>query len=100
MTSIYFAPADLEHTRREKAKARILRASQWWKNQLGQGICYYCEQRFTPSELTMDHRLAIVRGGKSTKSNVVTACKSCNNKKKYLTPFELAERDLHSSKKS
>jgi len=37
----------------------------------------------------MDHIVPIVRGGKSVKSNVVPACKECNNKKKYLTPVEL-----------
>jgi 5-methylcytosine-specific restriction enzyme A len=88
--TLYFTPADPTHIRREKAKAKDLRATQWWRNQLGLGICYYCSEKFAPTELTMDHRIAIVRGGKTTKSNVVTACKTCNSEKKYLTPFELA----------
>src|ERR1039458_2327420 len=67
MNDIYFIAADPEHIRCEKAKARELRASQWWKNQLGHGICYYCSRKFAPMELTMDHRMAIVRGGKTTK---------------------------------
>ncbi len=94
MDDTYFIAAEPEHIGREKAKARALRESQWWRNQLGHGICYYCSQKFAPSELTMDHQIPIVRGGKSTKSNVVVACKTCNSEKKYLTPFELARQKL------
>jgi 5-methylcytosine-specific restriction protein A len=85
----YFTPADDVHQNRERAKAKELRASQWWRNQLGQGICYYCENKFSKAELTMDHVIPVVRGGKSTKSNVVVCCKACNNKKKYKTPVEV-----------
>jgi len=80
---------DDKHIAREKANARELRLSGWWKQKLAAGICHYCGKKFTPDELTMDHIVPIVRGGKSVKSNVVPACKECNNKKKYLTPVEL-----------
>jgi hypothetical protein len=39
----------------------------------------------------MDHIAPIVRGGKSTKGNVVPACKECNTRKKYLFPVEWEE---------
>jgi 5-methylcytosine-specific restriction endonuclease McrA len=74
--------------RKEKDKARRLRQSQWWKRQLGRGCCHYCRKRIPPSELTMDHIVPLVRGGKTKKGNVVPACKECNNKKKYLLPVE------------
>jgi 5-methylcytosine-specific restriction endonuclease McrA len=32
----------------------------------------------------MDHIVPLIRGGKTTRGNVVPACKECNNKKKYL----------------
>ncbi|MCJ7481978.1 MAG: HNH endonuclease [Thermodesulfovibrionales bacterium] len=32
-----------------------------------------------------------MRGGKSSKGNVVPACKECNTKKKYLLPIEWEE---------
>lgn len=80
--------ADDAHLRREKAKARELRHSQWWKNELGKGKCHYCGRRFHPRELTMDHVVPVVRGGGSTHSNVVPACKDCNNRKKNLLPSE------------
>jgi 5-methylcytosine-specific restriction endonuclease McrA len=36
----------------------------------------------------MDHIVPIARGGRSTKGNLVPACKQCNNKKKQLLPME------------
>jgi 5-methylcytosine-specific restriction endonuclease McrA len=76
---------------RERDKARELRESQWWKRQLGQGRCYYCRRAFPPKTLTMDHVVPLTRGGKSTRGNVVPACKECNNKKKYMLPIEWEE---------
>jgi|SRR3954449_5927571 len=73
---------------REKNRARELRRSEWWKRKRAAGICFYCQQRFPPSELTMDHLVPLVRGGKSTKGNLVPACKECNSKKKYALPWE------------
>ena len=73
---------------RERHKARELRQSQWWKRQLARGRCYYCRRSFLPRELTMDHIVPIVRGGKSRKGNIVAACKECNNKKKHMLPVE------------
>ena len=74
--------------KRERGKARDIRKSQWWKRCLAKGICYYCGKQTLPKELTMDHIVPISRGGRSTKGNVVTSCKECNNKKKYLFPME------------
>lgn len=80
-----------QEVKREKEKARELRRSQWWKNRLARGVCHYCGQTFPPDELTMDHLVPIVRGGKSSRGNVVPACKECNNRKKYLLPLEWEE---------
>ncbi|MBI4773584.1 MAG: HNH endonuclease [Deltaproteobacteria bacterium] len=77
--------------RRERSKARELRRSQWWKNKRARGVCYFCGERVPPAELTMEHVVPLVRGGKSIKSNLVPACKSCNTKKKYLLPIEWEE---------
>lgn len=80
---------DEKHIKREREKARELRKSSYFQNLLAKGICYYCGKKFPREELTMDHIVPVVRGGKSTKGNVVVACKECNNKKKYLTPVEM-----------
>ncbi len=91
MTADFFTTADDSHIKKEKAKARELRDSQWWKRKRGSGVCYYCGKKFKPAELTMDHLVPIVRGGKSVAGNIVPACKDCNNKKKYLLPSEWEE---------
>ena len=77
-----------EHVKRERQKARALRASQWWKRKRGSGICHHCGRKFRAGELTMDHLVPIVRGGKSTKGNLVPSCKVCNTARKYRLPFE------------
>jgi 5-methylcytosine-specific restriction protein A len=97
---IYFSPASPEHQKKEKAKARELRASQWWKNQVGTGICYHCKQKFPVKDLTMDHLIPIIRGGKSDRNNCVPSCKSCNTKKGYKTAAEMALEELKMSEKN
>jgi len=80
--------ADHEHVRREKSKARELRRTQWWKNLRGRGVCQYCRERIPARELTMDHIVPLIRGGCSSRSNVVPCCKDCNSRKKQLLPVE------------
>ena len=87
----HFITSDQEHIKREKARARELRSSQWWKRRRSTGICYYCGGKFKADERTMDHLVPITRGGKSVSGNVVPACKECNTKKKYLLPTEWEE---------
>jgi 5-methylcytosine-specific restriction enzyme A len=74
--------------RSEREKARKIKKSQWWFNLLQRGLCHYCEKKFTSKELTMDHVVPLARGGKSTRSNLVTSCKPCNQNKKLLIPAE------------
>ena len=80
---------DERHIKREREKARELRKSPFFQELLRKGVCHYCGGNFSPEELTMDHIVPVVRGGKSTRGNVVACCKECNNKKKYLTPVEM-----------
>ena len=80
----FLIQVDEETLKKERAKARDLRAKGWWKNQLGKGSCYYCGKRFHPSELCMDHKTPLIRGGTSGKTNLVPCCKDCNNEKKYM----------------
>lgn len=86
-----FETASDEHIRREKAKAREARKSQWWKRRRSSGVCHYCGATFPPRELTMDHIVPIARGGKTVKSNLVPCCAGCNAKKRYLLPVEWEE---------
>ena len=65
----FFIPQATENEiAKEKAKARKLR-----------------------KDLTMDHVVPLIRGGKSTKNNIVPACKECNNVKKHKLPVEWTE---------
>jgi 5-methylcytosine-specific restriction endonuclease McrA len=82
------SPVTEAEIRREKARARELRASAWWKRRLGRERCDYCGRPTPARELTMDHRVPLVRGGHSVRSNLVPACRACNAAKKYLLPVE------------
>jgi 5-methylcytosine-specific restriction endonuclease McrA len=50
--------------------------------------CQYCGERRNPVELTLDHILPRSRGGDNSAINVVTACRSCNQRKGSRTPEE------------
>ncbi len=84
----WFTPWPEAHVKKEKEKARALRKTPWWDQQLQKQKCHYCENEFQKNELTMDHKVPIIRGGKSTKSNVVPCCKTCNSDKKHKTDVE------------
>jgi 5-methylcytosine-specific restriction endonuclease McrA len=77
--------------KRERAKAREIRKSAWWKRRCSEGGCYFCHGTFRPKELTMDHLVPVIRGGRSTKGNIVPSCKECNNRKKHMLPIEWEE---------
>ncbi len=85
----YIETVDESHVKRERAKAREIRSSSWWKQQIGRGVCYLCEKKFALDLLTMEHLIPLSRGGRSTKKNIVVACKQCNSLKKNLTVAEL-----------
>jgi len=74
--------------KREKARARELRASAWWKRRIAAGICHYCERQVGARSLTMDHLVPLIRGGRSVRGNAVPACKDCNSKKQSLLAWE------------
>lgn len=51
-----------------------------------ENLCLYCGQLFRERELSRDHVTPVSQGGGDTWSNVVTACKRCNNLKAGRTP--------------
>ena len=73
---------------REKARARELRASGWWKRRIAEGVCYYCRAQVGARALTADHLVPLIRGGRSVRGNMVPSCKPCNNRKRALLPWE------------
>ncbi|MCW7464375.1 HNH endonuclease [Leptospira levettii] len=84
----FFSDISDEEIRRERKKAKDLKNTAWWKNKRASGICHYCGKKFKVEDLTMDHLIPLIRGGKSVKANLVPACKDCNFKKKHSLPFE------------
>ena len=47
--------------------------------------CQYCRVRCATDIISVDHVIPKFQGGKNTWRNLVTACKSCNNKKGHRT---------------
>ena len=84
-----FMPSPLEHIKKERQKARQLRKSPWWKQKIQKGSCYHCQKDFSPKDLTMDHLVPLVRGGKTGRNNVVPSCQKCNSEKSFKTLVEL-----------
>ena len=89
--SEFYAPLPPEVLKRERARARDLRASQWWKRRIADGVCYYCRRGVGIRALSMDHLVPLGRGGRSVRGNVVPACKECNSRKQSMLPVEWTE---------
>jgi hypothetical protein len=49
-------------------------------------LCLYCGERFHSRELSRDHVRPFSQGGRDVWTNVVAACRSCNNYKAWRTP--------------
>lgn len=81
-------PVSEEQIRRERQKAREIRKSPWWKRRKASGVCHYCGADVGTAELTMDHIVPVIRGGRSARGNLVAACKPCNTEKKHALGFE------------
>lgn len=92
---VFLIASDPDQIDSERRKAKTLKRSAWWKNRLGQGMCDYCKKRFSPNKLTMDHKMPLIRGGRSTKGNCVPACEQCNRDKQNL-PAEVWRTMLES----
>lgn len=49
-------------------------------------LCLYCGERFMVTDLSRDHVTPLSRQGRDVWTNVVTACRRCNNHKAGRTP--------------
>lgn len=91
---------DSKRLKKEREKARQLKKTQWWQDQLNRGTCHYCQKQFARQQLTMDHIVPLARGGTSTKGNIVAACSDCNRDKKLDTPVDQLFKQLEKEKKN
>jgi hypothetical protein len=57
-------------------------------------LCAYCAQWFRFDQLDMEHIVPRSKGGADSWTNLVAACKACNNRKANRTP-EAARMKLH-----
>ncbi len=60
---------------------------------------YRCQYCGSVKDLTLDHIIPKVRGGKDTWTNLVCACKKCNNYKGNRTPEEAGMQLLSKPRK-
>jgi 5-methylcytosine-specific restriction endonuclease McrA len=90
--------ADPKRIKAEREKARKLRKSQWWLDQLNRGICHYCGRKLQANQLTMDHIVPLARGGTSAPGNIVAACRDCNRDKKLHTPVDQIFQQLEAER--
>jgi 5-methylcytosine-specific restriction endonuclease McrA len=76
------------NTRRRNARRKangVYAISKKELKRLSQNPCFYCGSK---KQLTVDHVVAIARGGVDSIGNLVSACKSCNSQKRELTIME------------
>jgi 5-methylcytosine-specific restriction endonuclease McrA len=81
------------HVRRPIPMRRLTRRELFQRDRYQ---CQYCGSE--TRELTLDHVVPRVRGGKHIWENVVTACTVCNHRKAGRTPAEAGMR-LHTEPK-
>ncbi len=56
--------------------------------------CQYCAVGYRSEDLTFDHIIPRSRGGRTTWTNVVTACQDCNLAKSNRTPQECGKHPM------
>lgn len=70
---------------RRDQKVRFSRENVYLRDKF---TCQYCAEEFPPRELTLDHVVPASKQGEKSWTNVVTACRECNQKKGNRTPHE------------
>jgi 5-methylcytosine-specific restriction endonuclease McrA len=73
-------------------KKNIIRFSRTNIFQRDNNTCQYCSKQFNKTQLTLDHVVPVVQGGRKCWENIVTACKPCNQRKGGRTP---AQANMH-----
>src|SRR5437763_13148583 len=69
--------------RRHKKPVKFSRVNIYGRDRY---TCQFCGERKPIGELTYDHVVPRAQGGKTSWSNIVTACESCNREKANRTP--------------
>jgi len=69
--------------RRHKKPVKFSRVNIYGRDRY---TCQFCGHKKPIAELTYDHVMPRAQGGKTTWTNIVTACEPCNRKKASRTP--------------
>ncbi len=77
--------------RRHKQPVKFSRVNIYGRDRY---TCQFCGERKAIAELTYDHVVPRAQGGKTTWTNIVTACEMCNRKKANRTPEQAGMRLL------
>ena len=72
---------------RTEQKIRADLRNKLWKKG-GPNFCFYCHGPVYRHSRTLDHLIPKANGGTWEESNIVLACRPCNNAKADLTVFE------------
>jgi 5-methylcytosine-specific restriction endonuclease McrA len=88
------------------AMRHLIRQTKWYKRIRLQVFreadyrCFYCgvsctrrQGLYAPVYPTLDHKRPIARGGNWSRSNLVCACRRCNEAKGDMTVKEFVERE-------
>lgn len=73
----------LKRFRRHKKPVKFSRVNIYGRDNY---TCQYCGEKKSINELTYDHVIPRSQGGKTTWTNIVSACGPCNSKKAGRTP--------------
>lgn len=68
---------------RRKGKVQFSRINIYMRDSW---TCQYCKKKKATKDLTFDHVVPRAQGGKTTWTNIVTACRPCNSEKEDRTP--------------
>src|SRR5271156_4882457 len=80
---------------KKKQIVRFSRANVFLRDH---GVCQYCGRQYAKNQLTLDHVIPIVQGGKKSWENIVTACKPCNQRKGGRTPTQAGMKLVRKAK--
>ena len=86
------APAVVRLTHATKTQPHRIRFSRTNIYSRDNKTCQYCGEKFHVKDLTLDHVIPRSMGGRTTWTNIVTACIGCNTGKANRTPQQASMR--------
>lgn len=92
MTIAFKVPSIVRFVHAIRRKKRAIKFSRENVYSRDNGKCQYCLHRVPRSEATYDHVVPRRQGGRTTWTNIVISCQTCNQKKGGCTPQQAKMR--------